>query len=66
MTLVKTPGTEKFGLMRQITDQNHNLHILKQRGKGYYHDIYDKPAELTLNHVAGVAQLLIDFVREVK
>lgn len=40
--------------------------IYSNGGKGYYHDIYDKPTELTLNHVAGVAQLLIDFVRELK
>ncbi len=31
-------------------------------GKGFYHDIYDVAGELTLNHVAGVAHLLIDFV----
>ncbi len=30
-------------------------------GKGFYHDIFDIAPELTLNHVAGVAQLLIDF-----
>jgi len=35
--------------------------IYSNGGKGFYHDIYDKPEELTLNHVAGVAQLLIDF-----
>jgi hypothetical protein len=35
-------------------------------GKGYYHDIYDKADELTLNHVAGVAHLLIDFVAELQ
>lgn len=36
--------------------------IYSNGGKGYYHDIYDRPEELTLNHVAGVAQLLINFV----
>jgi aminopeptidase YwaD len=38
--------------------------IYSNGGKGFYHDIYDKPGELTLNHVAGVAQLLIDFVKK--
>jgi len=37
--------------------------IYSNGGKGFYHDIFDKPNELTLNHVAGVAQLLIDFVK---
>ena len=36
--------------------------IYSNGGKGYYHDIYDKGAEVTLNHIDGVAKLLIDFV----
>jgi len=35
--------------------------IYSNGGKGYYHDIYDIGAEVTLNHVEGVAKLLIDF-----
>ena len=38
--------------------------IYSNGGKGYYHDIYDKPEELSLNHVAGVAELLVEFVKE--
>lgn len=34
--------------------------IYSNGGKGFYHDIFDTAGELTLNHVAGVAQLLID------
>jgi aminopeptidase YwaD len=34
-------------------------------GKGYYHDVFDKPREVTLNHVDGVARMLIDFVKEI-
>ena len=37
--------------------------IYSNGGKGYYHDVYDKVNEVTLNHVDGVIQLLIDFVR---
>jgi Zn-dependent M28 family amino/carboxypeptidase len=33
-------------------------------GKGYYHDVFDRPAELSLYNVPGVAHLLIDFVEE--
>lgn len=36
--------------------------IYSMGGKGFYHDIYDRPEEVTLNNTAGVAQLLIDFV----
>jgi Iap family predicted aminopeptidase len=32
-------------------------------GKGYYHDIFDKPKELSLNNIDKVFQLLTDFVR---
>jgi hypothetical protein len=35
-------------------------------GKGYYHDIYDKPAELSLNNMDNVARLLIDFINAIK
>ncbi len=38
--------------------------IYSNGGKGYYHDIYDKGAEVTLNNVDGVAKLLIDFVSD--
>lgn len=31
-------------------------------GKGFYHDVFDKAKEVTLNNVDGVAKLLIDFV----
>ena len=34
-------------------------------GKGYYHDIYDKPKELTANNIDGVAKLLIAFAKEI-
>ncbi|GAA4462468.1 hypothetical protein GCM10023093_09120 [Nemorincola caseinilytica] len=30
-------------------------------GKGYYHDIYDRAEEISLNNMAGVARLLTDF-----
>jgi aminopeptidase YwaD len=35
-------------------------------GKGYYHDIFDKPGEITLKNVDGVAHLLMDFVSKLK
>jgi aminopeptidase YwaD len=31
-------------------------------GKGFYHDVFDKAREVTLNNVDGAAKLLIDFV----
>lgn len=34
-------------------------------GKGFYHDVFDKPATLSLNNIPQVARLLIDFVTEV-
>jgi len=37
------------------------IFIYSNGGKGYYHDIYDKGSEVTLNNVDGVAKLLIDF-----
>jgi Zn-dependent M28 family amino/carboxypeptidase len=33
-------------------------------GNGYYHDIYDKPSEITLNNVDCITRLLIDFLKE--
>lgn len=42
------------------------IFIYSNGGKGYYHDIYDKPGEITLNNVSGVARLLEDFVGELK
>jgi len=33
-------------------------------GKGYYHDVYDKPEAVTLNNIPGVANLLIRFMTE--
>ncbi len=30
-------------------------------GRGFYHDVFDKAKEITLNNVDGVAKLLIDF-----
>lgn len=39
--------------------------IYSNGGKGYYHDVFDVASELTLNHVAGVAQLLIDFTTRI-
>lgn len=35
-------------------------------GKGYYHDVYDKPEAVTLNNIPGVANLLINFVAELQ
>ena len=40
--------------------------IYSNGGNGYYHDIYDVRTALSLNHVEGVARLLIDFVGELK
>jgi len=34
-------------------------------GKGYYHDIWDKPEHLSLKNIAGVRQLVIDFVKKI-
>lgn len=33
-------------------------------GRGFYHDVYDRPNELSLNQVDNVAKLLIDFLKE--
>ncbi len=35
-------------------------------GKGYYHDIYDKPEAVTLQNIPGVANLLISFATEIQ
>jgi len=40
--------------------------IYSNGGKGYYHDIYDKPAEVRLTHIPGVAELLIKFAAAVQ
>ncbi|NDC40528.1 MAG: M28 family peptidase [Chitinophagia bacterium] len=40
--------------------------IYTNGGKGYYHDIYDKPEELSLNHVDGITRLIIDFLHEIR
>ena len=40
--------------------------IYSNGGKGFYHDVYDTPDALTLDHVAGVARLLIDFVESMQ
>ena len=39
--------------------------IYSNGGKGFYHDIYDKGNELSLNHIDGVAHLIIDFVKTI-
>ncbi len=40
--------------------------IYSNGGNGYYHDIYDVKTALSLNHVTGVARLLIDFTGALK
>jgi hypothetical protein len=32
-------------------------------GTGYYHDVFDKPATLTMTNIDKVAKLLMDFVK---
>ena len=34
-------------------------------GKGFYHDVFDKAGEITLNNVDGVAKLLINFIGDI-
>lgn len=34
-------------------------------GKGFYHDVFDKGEEVTLNNVDGVAKLLINFITDI-
>lgn len=36
--------------------------IYSNGGKGYYHDVFDKPSELSYNHIDGVIKLLQDFI----
>lgn len=38
--------------------------IYSNGGKGYYHDVYDKPEAVTLTNIPGVAKLLINYVAE--
>lgn len=38
------------------------IFIYTNGGKGYYHDVYDKPAEVTFSNVPQLALLLRDFV----
>jgi Zn-dependent M28 family amino/carboxypeptidase len=40
--------------------------IYTNGGTGYYHDIYDKAGEITLNHVDNIVTLIIDFLKELK
>jgi aminopeptidase YwaD len=40
--------------------------IYANGGKGYYHDIFDKAEELSMNKVDKIAQLLIDFLKGIK
>lgn len=40
--------------------------IYTNGGKGYYHDIYDKPDELSLNNVDNIVKLIIRFFKEIK
>jgi len=40
--------------------------IYSNGGKGYYHDIYDKPEAVTLNNIPSVANLLINFVADIQ
>jgi aminopeptidase YwaD len=40
--------------------------IYTNGGKGYYHDIYDKPGEITLNNVDNIVKLVIAFLKEIK
>jgi aminopeptidase YwaD len=40
--------------------------IYSNGGKGYYHDIFDKPEEITLANIDGVVKLLIDFAAAIR
>lgn len=40
--------------------------IYTNGGKGYYHDIYDKPEELSLKNVDNIVKLVIHFLKEIK
>lgn len=39
-----------------------SIFIYANGGKGHYHDVFDKPKELSLNNVSKVFQLLTDFI----
>lgn len=41
------------------------IFIYANGGKGHYHDIYDKPKEISLNNIPKVFQLLTDFVTSI-
>lgn len=38
--------------------------IFSNGGKGFYHDVFDTPKEITLNNIDGVAKLLIAFTMQ--
>jgi len=40
--------------------------IYSNGGKGYYHDVFDKGNELSLEHVDGVAHMVIDFIEQLR
>lgn len=40
------------------------IFIYAMGGKGYYHDVFDKPKELSLNKIPQVFQLLTDFIKQ--
>ena len=40
--------------------------IYSNGGKGYYHDVYDKANELSLEHVDGVTHMVIDFIEQMR
>ncbi len=40
--------------------------IYSNGGKGYYHDVYDKAEEISLNHVDSIVTLVINFLKELK
>lgn len=39
--------------------------IYSSGGKGHYHDVDDRPKDVTLNNIGNVQKLLIDFVKEI-
>ncbi len=40
--------------------------IYSNGGNGFYHDVYDRAREVTLNHIDDVANLLEDFVKNIR
>lgn len=40
------------------------IFIYAMGGKGYYHDVFDKPKEISLNKIPQVFQLLTDFIKQ--